>query len=183
MSEKINTITTRNAVREEWPALLCIHYRAIHEIASANYPEEVLNAWHSPSETPDLADFDKKINCGQVVIVAEVNNSLAGFGELVPEKNELLAVYVNPDFTRQSVGSAILRELERIALEEKLTFLQMNASLTAAPFYKAHGYEDKGKDFYTLQSGIKMDCVKMKKKLTQPEHAFAAKNAGGPIQR
>jgi putative acetyltransferase len=162
----MKTITIHNAVREEWPALLAIHYRAIHEIASADYPVDILNSWHSPNKQPDLSDFDKKLKHGQSVVVAEIDNQLAGFGELVPEKNELLAVYVNPDYTRQGVGTAILHELECIALEKNLSFLQMDASLTAVPFYKAHGYQDVGRDVHILRPGVKMDCVKMKKILT-----------------
>ena len=161
------TITTRHATREDWPAVAAIHQRAIHEIASADYTVEILNAWHSPNrKEPDVTKFDEKLKCGQVILVAEVDGVLAGYGEIIPETNELLAVYVNPDFSRQGVGTAILHELERIALEKNLSFLEMHASLTAVPFYEANGYEDMGKDVHTLRSGVKMDCVKMKKELT-----------------
>lgn len=163
LPENMNVISIRNAVREDWPAILSVHYRAIHETASADYSEQVLNAWHSPNVEPDFADFDKKIRCGQVVLVAEVNGMIAGFGELVPDQNELLAVYVSSDYSRQGVGAAILHELERAAMEKKLTHLQMDASLTAVPFYKAHGYRELGRAVHVLGPGIAMDCVKMKK--------------------
>ena len=139
------TISVRHAVRDEWPEVLGIHRRAIHEIAAADYPPEVLNAWGYPITEQDLpqmlAEFDEKLARGQVVLVAEVGSSLAGFGELVPERNELLALYVNPDFGRQGVGMAILLELERFAREKKLSFLQMDSSLTAVAFYKTQGFQ------------------------------------------
>ena len=164
------TISIRNAVRAEWPEVVAIHRRAIHEIAIADYPPEVLNAWGPPITEQDfpelLAKFDEKLEHGQVVIVAEINGTLAGFGELVPERNELLALYVNPDFNRQGVGTAILLELERIARDKQLSFLQMKASLTAVPFYKAHGFKALGRDIHVLQSGAGMDCVKMRKDMT-----------------
>jgi len=162
----MNTVSIRDAVRDEWPAVLAIHRRAIHEIASADYPAEVLDAWGSPIIRPDLAKFDAKIERGQVVLVAEVDGVLAGFGELIPEKNELLAVYVNPDDSHQGVGTAILHELERLARKKELSFLQMDASLTAVPFYKAHGFQVLGRDVHVLRSGGRMDCMKMRKELT-----------------
>ena len=159
-------ISTRPAMRDEWPAVLAIHRRAIHEIASFDYPAEILKAWGPPIVEPDLAEFDAKLERGQVVIVAEVDGVLAGFGELVPEKNELLAVYVNPDHSRQGVGTAILHELENLARKKELSFLQMAASLTAVPFYKTHGFKILEPDVHVLQSGDRMDCVKMRKELT-----------------
>lgn len=162
----MNTISIRNAVREEWPAVLAIHYRAIHEIASSDYPEEILNAWGTPISPPDFAKFDAKLERGQIVVVAEIEGVLVGFGELIPDKNELLAVYVNPDYIRRGVGTAILHELERLAREKQLSFLQMAASLTAVPFYEAHGYNSIKRDVHILQTGVQMDCVRMKKELT-----------------
>ena len=160
-------ISIRQAIRDEWPDVLKIHRRAIHEIAAADYPIEVLSAWGSPIKDADLprmrAEFDAKLEHGQIVIVAEVNDCLAGFGEVVPERNELLALYVNPDFGRQGVGSAILCELERLAREKKLPYLQMDASLTAAPFYEVHGFRSLGRGVHILRNGKQMDCVKMRK--------------------
>ncbi len=164
------TISIRHAVKDEWLEVVAIHRRAIHEIAVADYPPEVLNAWGPPIGEQEsahlLAEFDAKLERGQVVLVAEVEGVIAGFGELGQDKNELLAVYVNPDFARQGVGAAILRELERVALEKKLSFLQMDASLTSSPFYEAHGFQALGRDVHVLQSGAQMDCVKMRKDMT-----------------
>ena len=76
------TISVRPAVRDEWPDVLKLHRRAIHEIAAADYPIEVLTAWGPPITDQDLtrmlAEFDAKPEHGHIVIVAEVNGSLAG---------------------------------------------------------------------------------------------------------
>ena len=160
------TISTRPAVRDEWPAVLAIHRRAVHEIAVADYPAEVLAAWGPPVVGSDLDRFDTKLKCGQIVIVAEVDGSLAGFGEVAPQKNRLVAVYVSPDYSRQGVGTTILRELERLAREEGLSYLQMESSLTAVPFYTRHGFQTLGPDVHVLRSGDRMNCIRMTKELT-----------------
>ncbi len=163
------TISVRDARRDEWPDVLKIHRRAIHETAAVDYPKEVLNAWGSPLNDDDaprtLAEFDAKLERGQIVLVAEINGRLAGFGELKPEQNELVALYVNPDFGRQGVGSAILRELERIAREHTLPCLHMDASLTAVQFYEAHGFRALGQGTHRLRNGTYMACVNMRKNL------------------
>lgn len=168
--EMMNHTVVRDAIRSEWLDVLAIHRRAVHELAAQNYPASVLAAWAPAISWQDnqryLEDFDKKQSNGQVVLVAFVNDTLAGFGEIVPQKNELLAVYVNPDFARRGVGSAILSELEHRAQALGLAFLQMDASLTAVPFYLNHGYVSLGEDVHPLKADQKMDCVRMKKEMT-----------------
>jgi putative acetyltransferase len=162
-------ITARPARKGESAAILAIHRRAIHEIACADYSEDILQAWGPPIPEPDLpgtgAAFDAKIDRGEIVLVADLNGSIAGFGEIVPARNELLAIYVSPDFKRRGVGTAILRELERIARERAMPHLQMDASLTAEPFYSKNGYRVIERGFHVLRNGVKMACVKMKKEL------------------
>ena len=160
------TISTRPAVRDEWPAILAVHRRAVHETAAADYPAEVLAAWGPPVVGPQLDKFDAKLQRGQIVIVAEVDGALAGFGELAPQKNLLVAVYVSPDHSRHGVGTAILRKLERLARDEGLSYLQMGSSLTAVPFYTSHGFQTLGPDVHVLRSGDRMNCIRMRKELT-----------------
>ncbi|RJQ59831.1 MAG: GNAT family N-acetyltransferase [Desulfobacteraceae bacterium] len=160
-------ISVRDAKRDEWPDVLRIHRRAIYEIASADYSIQVLSAWGPPIKNEDLprmiAEFDAKLYRGQIIIVAENDGCLAGFGEVAPNRNLLVAIYINPDYVRQGVGSAILVELERLACKKNLQFLQLDSSLTAFPFYETHGYKSLGRDVHILRNGKKMECVKMRK--------------------
>jgi len=157
----------RPARREEWAAVLTVHQRAIHEIACVDYPQAILDVWHPPAPVSDdegkRVDFDQKIARGAFVVVAEIDGCIAGFGEIVPAKCELQAVYVNPDFKRRGVGQAILAELERVAREKSVPYLQMDSSLTAEPFYLANGYRIVERGLHTLGNGAKMACVKMRK--------------------
>jgi putative acetyltransferase len=77
----------------------------------------------------------------------------------------LRACYVSPNAIRKGVGSAIIREIKHIALENGVTFLQMDSSVTAEPFYKALGYEVLEYGQHILRSGHPMACVKMRKVL------------------
>jgi putative acetyltransferase len=159
----------RPARKGDGVAILTVHRRAIHEIACADYPPEILDAWGAPIPENELvqngADFERKLADGDIALVAEVDGVIAGFGEITPAKRLLLAIYVSPDFKRRGVGRAILRELERIAGEGAVPYLQMDSSLTAESFYLANGYTTLERGFHTLRNGGAMACVKMKKDL------------------
>jgi len=97
-----------------------------------------------------------------------MEGEIVGVGALVLATSELRACYVLPSAVRKGVGSAIVREIERIALENGLASLQMESSVTAEPFYKALGYEVVDYGEHLLSSGDRMACVKMRKLLRSP---------------
>ena len=163
-------VCIRFAKKEEWEAILKIHRRAIHEIACDDYSPSILNLWGNPL-TPDkisqeMDSFDRKLEQGIFTIVADMDGTIAGFGEVIPKENLLLAVYINPDFKRQGIGTAIVSKLEDIAKQQGATFLQMDASLTAENFYISCGYQVIERGYHTVSSTEKMACVKMKKILS-----------------
>ena len=162
-------ISARPMKKGEGEAIVKIHRRAVHEIACVDYPSEVLNGWAETLSDETLkakaSKFDDKLGKGVFTIVAEVDGALAGFGEVIPKINVLGAIYINPDFKRIGVGTAILSELENIARAHGATDLHMDSSLTAEQFYLMNGYEVIERGIHTLNSGVKMPCVKMKKKI------------------
>lgn len=71
------------------------------------------DAWASKDDGPEYPiDSDE-----HVMIVAERDGSLAGFGDLHVSNAEGLAVYVHPDHAHCGVGSAIVSHLESVAQE------------------------------------------------------------------
>jgi putative acetyltransferase len=102
----------------------------------------------------------------EIRLLAEINGEIVGLGAIVLAKNELRACYVVPSAARKGVGSALVREVERIALEHGLRWLELDASITSEPFYKALGYEVQERGEHVLGSGQRMACVKMGKHLS-----------------
>ena len=86
-----------------------------------------------------------------------------GIGAIVVGCHELRACYVRPEFLRCGVGTAIVRDLERIALSEDLDHLQLHATTLAEPFYKAMGYRSLANVEHTTRGGLTMAAVSMKK--------------------
>lgn len=91
-----------------------------------------------------------------------------GFGSIVPESEELRAVYVHARAGRCGVGSAILEQLELLAVSHGCAQLQMDASVNAEAFYRRNGYIVVERGIHRLSSGHDMACVKMRKTLSSP---------------
>ncbi len=150
--------------REDGRSFIEVRNAAVRGIAVKDYPPDVIENWAGPPVTEAMVEHlfvnpDKGIR-----LVAEVEGEIVGMGELIIATNELRAHRcVSPSAIRAGVGSAIIREIERIALENDVTFLQMDSSVTAEPFYKALGYEVLEYGQHILRSGHPMACVKMRK--------------------
>jgi putative acetyltransferase len=158
-------ITVREILPEDARLFMEVHRSAVRGIAARDYPPDIIENWaRIPITQASLENFlinpDKEIR-----LVGEMDGEIVGIGALVVEKTELRACYVSPNAVRKGVGTAIVREIERIAVANGLTFLQMDSSVTAEPFYKSLGYEVLEYGEHVLSSGQRMACVRMRKAL------------------
>jgi N-acetylglutamate synthase-like GNAT family acetyltransferase len=102
----------------------------------------------------------------ELILVAEIDGRVAGFGSIVPKNRELRAVYVHPEHGRVGIGGRILAELETLARKHGMSELAMDASLNAEDFYAKRGFAVVEKGEHVLRGGARMSCVKMRKALT-----------------
>jgi putative acetyltransferase len=134
-------------------------------MAARDYPPAVIEDW-APFPITDaaielfLANPEKELR-----LVAEMDGEIAGVGAVVVEESELRACYVLPSAARKGIGSAIVREIERIARENGAASLHLVASMNSEAFYKTLGYRVQRRGEHVLKSGRRMACVKMRKVL------------------
>jgi putative acetyltransferase len=76
------------------------------------------------------------------------------------------AVYVRGEAARSGIGTALFRAAEASALAAGAASIDIDASLAAVEFYRAHGFEEVGRGEHLLSSGRSMACVFMRKTLT-----------------
>ena len=163
-------ITLRLGQKGDMRKRIDVHYRAVHEIASNDYPPEILNSWGRMFSESELNKREEKHDARiekdeNIVVVAEIGGKIVGFGEVAPQTNELTAMYVDPNFKRRGIATAILKRLESLAREESLKYLQLSSSLTAVPFYLKNGFKVESRKTHTLSTGVKMACAKMNKNI------------------
>ena len=76
------------------------------------------------------------------------------------------AFFVDPDWTRRGVASAILDACEAAALAEGFTSLSLAATLTGIGFYRRHGFVDVRRFDTPLPNGEGMALVAMEKRIS-----------------
>lgn len=78
---------------------------------------------------------------------------------------KIRAFFVDPDWARRGIGSLILVACERAASEAGFTRLEMGATLTGVPFYRAHGYRECDRHTIALPRGESLAIVRMEREL------------------
>ncbi len=156
------SITVRAFSEHEASTFLDIHRRAVRGLAAQHYPAQVIEAWVVPATAENVAGF--LLNSDhEIRLIAELDGEPVGIGALVVRDSELRACYVVPEAARKGIGSALVREIERLATAHGLTRLELQASVNAEPFYEALGYEVVERGEHVLRTGHRMASVKMAK--------------------
>jgi GNAT superfamily N-acetyltransferase len=81
----------------------------------------------------------------------------------VRDAAKIRAFFVHPDWSRQGIGSMILRACEAAAREAGFTRLELGATLTGIPLYAAHGYVARERSDAPLRDGLSLPIVRMEK--------------------
>lgn len=78
---------------------------------------------------------------------------------------KIRAFFVHPDWTRQGIGSMILDACETAALAAGFSRLEMGATLTGVPLYRARGYVALEDLEVPLGGGSSLPIVRMRKQI------------------
>lgn len=157
-------ITVRPLRDDELGLYLQIHERSIRGLASGHYPPDIIKGWCVPATEDTLAELRRNPD-SEVRLIAELDGTPVGMAALVAAKSELRACYVVPEGARRGCGSALIREIERLARERGVTRLEVAASLNAERFYAAHGYIVTERSEVVLDNDFRMPAVWMTKSL------------------
>lgn len=144
--------------------------RAIRGLATSHYSADAIEGWVPTITEESLRDVEANPD-NEIRLIAEVDGAPAGIGALVLERFERRACYVVPEVARRGVGSAIVREIERIAVEHGLGHLELAASLNAEAFYASLGYHVRERSQVVLRNGHALACVWMEKDLKRSSTA------------
>lgn len=80
---------------------------------------------------------------------------------------KIRAFFVHPDFARRGLGTLILEACENAAMSGGFTRLEMGATLSGVPFYRARGYTEMENQEVPLGSGQTLAIVRMAKTITK----------------
>jgi GNAT superfamily N-acetyltransferase len=78
---------------------------------------------------------------------------------------KIRAFFVHPRWARRGLGSVLLDACESAAVEAGFTRLEMGATLSGIPFYRAKGYAEIENQFVPLANGEALPIVRMSKEV------------------
>lgn len=115
---------------------LRIFERAIGVTARARYTAEQVSAWlGAPRELTEWATGRQSVH----TFVAEIDGVVAGFTDL-SDAGYVDRLFVDPEFGRRGVGSALLAHVIAEADRRGIRSLSTHASLVAEPVFAAAGF-------------------------------------------
>jgi GNAT superfamily N-acetyltransferase len=87
---------------------------------------------------------------------------------LSPQRDaaKIRAFFVHPDWARRGIGSMILVACESAAADAGFMHLEMGATLSGLPFYRARGYIALEELVVRLANGESLPIVRMEKRLS-----------------
>jgi putative acetyltransferase len=140
-------------------ATLSIFLRAVRETSRVHYSSKQIAAWAADSGDLDSWAAARAATHTQLAIV---ESAVAGFTDL-DDHGYIDMLFVDPDFGRQGIASALLASMLALALRRDLPVVTTFASLTSRPVFERHGFVVTGERFFGEGEGAaktyEMRCV------------------------
>lgn len=130
------TLRLRRYTAADADATLDVFRRAVRTTAARDYSPEQVAAW-APDE-PDAGTWGAR-RSARATVVAEDDGRVVGFTD-VDATGYLDMMYVDPDAARRGVATALLAWAVEEATRAGAASLRTHASITARPFFEAHGF-------------------------------------------
>jgi putative acetyltransferase len=166
------TVAVREATTADARGIRDVHLESIEGLGGRRYTDEQVSAWahdRDPKQYPIES-------VSTYFLVAENTDRIVGLGWMTleaddylqaPVEAEITAVYVHPSVARHGIGSRIYNELEAHARRQDIASLGLWASLTAIPFYEAHGYDHVAEHTIEFDNHVEGTVMEMRKPLHQ----------------
>jgi GNAT superfamily N-acetyltransferase len=136
-------VVVRTATMIDAPCIAALLRASIVQLCAADhdYRDAPLREWLANKTTPIVETWVS--NPSNVMLVAEVGNTMAGVGCLRTD-GYIALNYVSPDHRFLGVSKAMLAALEDQARGLALTMVRLESTKTAIKFYRASGFDDAG---------------------------------------
>jgi len=175
-------LTLRQAVPADVPALRLLIDASVRSLQAADYtPTQIEGALET------VYGVDSQLIADGTYFVVEAEEIIVGCGgwskhktlfggdrwtaredSLLDPQNDaakIRAFFVHPGWVRRGIGSMILEACEKAATAAGFTRLEMGATLTGVPLYRARGYVALETLDVPLQNGESIKVVRMEKRM------------------
>jgi putative acetyltransferase len=141
-------------------ATLDVFLRAVRVTAARDYTPEQVRAW-APDDVDPVAWGTRR--AGARTRVAVQDGAVVGFTD-VDAAGYVDMLFVDPDAARTGVARALLDWAVRTARADGAAELTTHASITARPFFAAHGF-DVVAEQHPVRRGVALTNYRMRRPL------------------
>ncbi|MFC5742898.1 GNAT family N-acetyltransferase [Dyella tabacisoli] len=150
----------RKATIDDAPISFAIRREAIRAQCRDHYPWQDLEIWTAGEMSGAFAS-----RVADQFYVAVIDERVVSTGMIDLATGKIDAVFVCPEYMGRGIGRAMMAHLEDLAVHSGLLDVHLDATLNAAPFYRAIGFEGDGRVIYKSSLGVSLTCVPMIKHL------------------
>ena len=130
-------VDIRTATEADCEAIYNIQMAAVRALPSGAQGKGGVERWLAGQEPSVYAGSMET----EAFIVAELNGVIVAWGALSVPKQEITNIFVDPEFHRRRIGTAIIVRLESLAGIAEIDVVSLQATGTAINFYRANGYQ------------------------------------------
>ena len=130
-------VDIRTATEADCEAIYKIQMAAVRALPSGAQGKAGVERWLAGQEPSVYA----RSMATEDYIVAELNGVIVAWGALSVPKQEITNIFVDPEFHRRRIGTAIIVRLESLAGIAEIDVVSLQATGTAINFYIANGYQ------------------------------------------
>ncbi len=143
---------------------LAVFRRAVRTTAARDYTPEQVAAW-APDDLDPVAWAERRARARtRVAVLADVlDGAVAGFTD-VDAAGYVDMLFVDPAAARRGVATALLAWAEATARADGATELRTHASVTARPFFAAHGFVVEAEQ-HPVRRGVTLTNYRMRRPL------------------
>jgi len=152
----MNNHVVRQATAGDAAPILDLRERSILALCTDDYTDDQIAAWMGKRLASEYRQYIEK----SPFFVSTLGDKVTGYAAYNPNLQELLAVYVDPDFVRQGAATSLVNAILSDARSRGVDSLWLDASLTAVPFYEAAGFTPMRETTHVF-GGVQLECLRM----------------------
>lgn len=140
-----------------------VHDRAVRVLGRGRYSDSQVESWAHGSCPEHYAAAMR--DGGEAFLVAVARrHGIVGFCSY--KEQEVRALYVDPDWARLGLGTALLHRAEEVIAAAGHRKVIIGASLVGLPFYEVHGYSVIRHRHWRTRGGLMIPAADMEKAIS-----------------
>ncbi len=140
--------------------IFAVHDRAIRVLGRGPYSDSQVESWARGNCPERYVEAMRKEGERFLVAVAR-GHGIVGFCSY--KEQEVRGLYVDPEWSRLGLGTALLQRAEEIIAAAGHRKVVVGASLVGLPFYEIHGYSVVRHRHWRTHGGLMIPAADMEK--------------------